>query len=133
MSSLSLRVQEPRAQRVTVTEDSVVVDLADGRTVSAPLAWYPRLLHGTLEERDNWRLIGSGEGVHWPDLDEDLSIDSLISGRPSGESQASLKRWLEGRGKASSGQAPGQKTLRKVSQQQRASSRHHPVRSSGER
>jgi hypothetical protein len=62
-----------------------------------PLAWYPRLLHGTLEERDNWRLIGSGEGVHWPDLDEDLSIDSLISGRPSGESQASLKRWLETR------------------------------------
>jgi len=97
MSSLSIRVQEPRAQRVTVTEDSVVVDLTDGRTVSAPLAWYPRLLHGTLEERDNWRLIGSGEGVHWPDLDEDLSIDSLISGRPSGESQASLKRWLEAR------------------------------------
>jgi hypothetical protein len=83
------------AQRVTVTEDSVVVDLRDGRTVSAPLAWYPRLLHGTPEERDNWRLIGSGEGVHWPDLDEDLSVDSLISGRPSGESQASLRRWLE--------------------------------------
>lgn len=84
-----------RAQRVTATEDSVVVDLRDGRTVSAPLAWYPRLLHGTPEERDNWRLIGSGEGIHWPDLDEDLSIDCLISGRPSGESQASLKRWLE--------------------------------------
>ena len=94
MSSLSLRVQEPRAQRVTLTEDSVVLDLTDGRTVSAPLAWYPRLLHGTAEERDNWRLVGGGEGVHWPDLDEDLSIDSLISGRPSGESQASLKRWL---------------------------------------
>ena len=124
MSSLSLRVQEPRAQRVTVTEDSVVVDLTDGRTVSVPLAWYPRLLHGTLEERDNWRLIGSGEGVHWPDLDEDLSIDSLISGRPSGESQASLKRWLEGR-KASAGQALGQKTVRKAGHPQRAASRHH--------
>jgi hypothetical protein len=97
MSTLSVSVQEPRAQRVTVTEDSVVVDLRDGRTVSAPLVWYPRLLHGTPEERDNWRLIGSGEGIHWPDLDEDLSIDSLISGRPSGESQASLKRWLETR------------------------------------
>jgi len=97
MSTLSVSVQEPRAQRVTVTEDSVVVDLRDGRTVSAPLAWYPRLLHGTLEERDNWRLIGSGEGVHWPDLDEDLSVDSLISGRPSAESQASLRRWLETR------------------------------------
>jgi hypothetical protein len=124
MSSLSIRVQEPRAQRVTVTEDSVVVDLTDGRTVSAPLAWYPRLLHGTLEERDNWRLIGSGEGVHWPDLDEDLSIDSLISGRPSRESQASLKRWLGGR-KASAGQALGQRTVRKASQPQRAASRHH--------
>jgi hypothetical protein len=105
MSSLSLRVQEPRAQQVTLTEDSVVVDLADGRTVSAPLAWYPRLLHGTVEERDNWRLIGSGEGVHWPDLDEDLSIESLVSGRPSGESQASLKRWLETR-------KPGKKRAR---------------------
>jgi hypothetical protein len=124
MSSLSIRVQEPRAQRVTVTEDSVVVDLTDGRTVSTPLAWYPRLLHGTLEERDNWRLIGSGEGVHWPDLDEDLSIDSLISGRPSRESQASLKRWLGGR-KASAGQALGQRTVRKASQPQRAASRHH--------
>ncbi len=97
MGTLSVSVQAPRAQGVTVTEDSVVVDLRDGRTVSAPLAWYPRLLHGTPEERDNWRLIGSGEGIHWPDLDEDLSIESLISGRPSGESQASLKRWLETR------------------------------------
>jgi len=124
MSSLSLRVQEPRAQRVTVTEDSVVVDLADGRTVSAPLAWYPRLLHGTLEERDNWRLIGSGEGVHWPDLDEDLSIDSLISGRPSGESQVSLKRWLEDR-KVRTGRASGEKAVRKPAHPQRAASRHH--------
>jgi hypothetical protein len=97
MSTLSVSVQEPRAQGVTVTDDSVVVDLKDGRTVSAPLAWYPRLLHGTPEERDNWRLIGSGEGIHWPDLDEDLSIESLISGRPSGESQSSLKHWLETR------------------------------------
>jgi len=97
MSTLSVSVQAPRAQGVTVTEDSVVVDLRDGRTISAPLAWYPRLLHGTPEERDNWRLIGSGEGIHWPDLDEDLSIESLVSGRPSGESQASLKLWLETR------------------------------------
>ena len=117
-------MQEPRAQCVTVTEDSVVVDLTDGRTVSAPLAWYPRLLRGTLEERDNWRLIGSGEGIHWPDLDEDLSIDSLISGRPSGESQASLKRWLEGR-KASAGRALGKRTVRKAAHPQHAASRHH--------
>ena len=99
MSILGIRVQEPKAQRVTLTEYSVVVDLMDGRTVSAPLTWYPRLLHGTAEERANWRLIGDGEGIHWPGLDEDLSIDSLISGRPSGESQESLKRWLELRSK----------------------------------
>ena len=97
MSSLSVRVQEPRAQRVVVTEDSVAADLTDGRTISAPLAWYPRLLHGTPEERENWRLIGSGEGIHWPDLDEDLSVDSLILGRPSGESPATFKRWLQTR------------------------------------
>jgi len=78
------------AQRVTLTNNSLIVQLNDGRTVSAPLSWYPRLLHGTPEERRNWRLIGSGEGIHWPDLDEDLSIESLISGRPSGESQESL-------------------------------------------
>jgi hypothetical protein len=97
MSSLGVRVQEPRVQRVVVTEDSVAVDLSDGRTISAPLAWYPRLLHGTPEERENWRLIGSGEGIHWPDLDEDLSVDSLILGRPSGESPATFKRWLQTR------------------------------------
>lgn len=90
-------MQVPRAQRVTLTKDSLVVDLMDGRTVSAPLTWYPRLLHGTPEERDNWRLIGGGEGIHWPDLDEDLSVESMVSGRASGESQESLKRWLEAR------------------------------------
>jgi hypothetical protein len=124
MSTLSVSVQAPTAQRVTLTEDSVVVDLTDGRTVSAPLAWYPRLLHGTPEERDNWRLIGRGEGIHWPDLDEDLSIDGLVSGRPSGESQASLKHWLAGR-KARAGQASGRKALRKAAHPQRAASRHH--------
>jgi len=97
MSSLSVKVLDPRALRVTVSEDTLVVDLTDGRSVSAPLAWYPRLLHGKPEERNNWRLIGSGEGIHWPDLDEDLSIESLILGRPSGESGLSFKRWLERR------------------------------------
>jgi hypothetical protein len=109
---------------VTVREDGVVVNLTDGRTVSAPLAWYSRTLDGTPKERDNWRLIGSGEGVHWPDLDEDLSIDSLISGRPSGGSQASLKRWLEGR-KVRAGRASGDKAVRKAAHPQRAASRHH--------
>lgn len=79
------------AQYVTVTEDALIIDLADGRTVSVPLAWYPRLLHGTSEERNNWRLIGKGEGIHWPDLDEDLSVENIVFGKPSGESQRSFK------------------------------------------
>jgi hypothetical protein len=87
----------PTAQHVSVTDDSLVVDLADGRTLLVPLAWYPRLLHGTPEERSHWRLIGRGEGIHWPDLDEDVSIEGLLAGIPSGESQRSFKRWLESR------------------------------------
>jgi hypothetical protein len=97
MGSLSLKLQPGKALRLAVTEDALTLDLSDGRTVSAPLAWYPRLLHGNAKERNNWRLIGDGEGVHWPDLDEDLSVESVILGRASGESQTSLKRWLESR------------------------------------
>lgn len=100
MSSSAIEVRPPRAQHVIVTEDSLTVDLVDGRTVSVPLAWYPRLSHGTSSERDNWRLIGQGEGVHWPDLDEDISIEDLLAGRASGESQSSLKRWLAERNSA---------------------------------
>jgi hypothetical protein len=77
-----------------VLEDTLEVDLVDGRTVSGPLAWYPRLFHGRPEEQGNWRLVGRGEGIHWPDLDEDISVEHLLLGVPSQESQASLKRWL---------------------------------------
>jgi hypothetical protein len=87
----------PVASAVVVTEDTLSVDLLDGRTISVPLAWYPRLLHGTVEERKNWQFIGKGYGIHWEDLDEDVSIEGLILGKPSGESQASFKRWLESR------------------------------------
>ena len=97
MITLVTEVREARAQRVAVTDDALVIDLLDGRTISAPLAWYPRLLHGTSSERNNWRLIGNGEGIHWPDLDEDISVENILSGRPSGESQSSFKRWLTGR------------------------------------
>ncbi len=97
MKSLAVEIRTIAAQRVTVTEDALSVDLTDGRTVSVPLAWYPRLLHGTPKERNKWRLIGEGEGIHWPDLDEDISVESLVLGRPSGESQRSLKEWLEQR------------------------------------
>ena len=88
------------AQRVTVSDDTLTVDLADGRTVSVPLAWYPRLSHGSVPERENWRLIGRGEGIHWPDLDEDISVESLLAGRASGESQSSLEQWLRSRKQA---------------------------------
>ena len=97
MSSLSLKMQAVNALRATITEDSLAVDLSDGRTVSVPLVWYPRLLQGSPRERNNWRLIADGQGIHWPDLDEDLSVESIVMGRASGESQASLKRWLDTR------------------------------------
>ena len=99
MSTLLTEIQVAKAQNVTVTEDSLTVDLTDGRTISAPLAWYPRLVHGAPQERNNWRLIGDGEGIHWPDLDEDLSVEGLLLGRPSSESQRSFQRWLDERAK----------------------------------
>jgi hypothetical protein len=84
---------------VRINEDELTVDLVDGRTISVPLGWYPRLCHGKPAERNHWRLIGRGEGIHWPDLDEDISVANLLAGQPSGESQRSFQRWLEGRGK----------------------------------
>ena len=97
MSTSQSELRAALAQGVTVTEDALVVDLVDGRTVSVPLLWYPRLAHGSPVERANWRLIGRGEGVHWPDLDEDISVGGLLAGRPSGETQSSLRKWLESR------------------------------------
>jgi len=105
MNTPSNDLQAAKASNVTVTDDTLTVDLADGRTLSVPLAWYPRLLHGTPEERRNWRLIGGGVGIHWPDLDEDISIDGLLLGRRSGESQNSLQRWLQSRAKSDKSRA----------------------------
>jgi hypothetical protein len=99
MTTLAIELHMASAQNVNVTDEALTVDLSDGRTVSVPLAWFPRLLHGTKEERNKWRLIGDGEGIHWPDLDEDISVENLILGKPSGESQKSFKKWLEKRGK----------------------------------
>ncbi len=93
---------EARAQNVTITEDSLAVDLVDGRTTIVPLMWYPRLWHGTPEERNHLEILGDGSIVHWEDLDEDLSISGLLAGHKSVESQQSLKKWLaerEARGK----------------------------------
>lgn len=88
-----------QAQTVMVTDDTLTMDLSDGRTVSVPLTWFPRLLHGTSAERNNWRFIGDGEGMHWMDLDDDISVENLILGQPSGESQKSLQKWLKAREK----------------------------------
>ena len=94
MTTLAIEFRMVSAQSVNVTDEALIVDLSDGRTVSVPLAWFPRLLHGTQKERNKWRLIGGGEGIHWPDLDEDISVENLILGKPSGESQKSFKKWL---------------------------------------
>ncbi len=85
------------AETVAFTEDALVVRLADGRVLAIPLAWFPRLFQATPAERNHWRWIGRGIGIHWPDLDEDIAIEDLILGRPSGESQESLRRWLAAR------------------------------------
>lgn len=98
MTTLILDSSALKATAVEVTDDSVIVELADGRSISVPLAWYPRLFHGTVAEREHFRLIAGGEGIHWPDLDEDVSIEGIVAGRPSGESPGSLQRWLESRG-----------------------------------
>jgi len=97
MSTLGTELKEALALGLTVNDDALVVDLVDGRTITAPLTWFPRLAHGTPAERLNWRLIGGGRGIHWPDLDEDISVESLLAGRRSGETQESLRRWLESR------------------------------------
>jgi hypothetical protein len=97
MSISGIEFREAVAPGVTAGEEALSVDLADGRTITAPLAWFPRLAHGTAAERANWRLIGCGAGIHWPDLDEDISVESLLAGRRSGETQESLRRWLKAR------------------------------------
>ena len=94
MSISAVEIAVPAVERVVVTDDSLSVELSDGRAISVPLAWFPRLVHATKEERNNWRLIGRGQGIHWEKIDEDISVENLLAGRPSGESQASLKKWL---------------------------------------
>ncbi|MBW1700356.1 MAG: DUF2442 domain-containing protein [Deltaproteobacteria bacterium] len=86
----AVEITVPYALDVSVSDDTLSVELSDGRTISVPLEWYPRLVHGSPAERNNWRLIGRGEGIHWPDLDEDISVEGLLAGKPSGESQERL-------------------------------------------
>lgn len=99
MSILTIDIKDTRVESITISEDTIKANLSDSRTIAVPLAWYPRLFHGSDVERNNWRLTGKGEGIHWPDLDEDISVENLIAGNPSRESQRSFKKWLESRGK----------------------------------
>lgn len=97
MHTSTIEIEVPAAENLTVTEDTLSVDLSDGRTISVPLAWYPRLTCASQAEQNNWRLIGKGYAIHWEDLDEDISVEGLLAGKPSGESQASFKKWLASR------------------------------------
>ncbi|MCI4626302.1 MAG: DUF2442 domain-containing protein [Candidatus Magnetoovum sp. WYHC-5] len=87
----------PKAENVTVSEDTLSVDLSDGRTILVPLGWFPRLLYASPAERNNWRFIGMGHGIHWEDIDEDISVEGLLLGKPSAESQSSFDKWLKQR------------------------------------
>jgi hypothetical protein len=98
MSTSASEIVRPRALDVAVTEETLVVTLHDGRVISVPLSWYPRLEHGSPAERQSWELIGAGLGIHWPEVDEDISVEALLAGKRSSESDASLRRWLSGRG-----------------------------------
>ena len=97
MSTPAIEIAVPAAETVAVTEDTLTVKLSDGRSLSVPLAWFPRLVHATAAERRSWRLIGRGHGIHWSKLDEDISVEGLLAGKHSGESQASFKKWLANR------------------------------------
>ncbi|MFV1980116.1 MAG: DUF2442 domain-containing protein [Rhodothermia bacterium] len=97
MSTLAIELEIPDAIDVNVSEDTLRVEFSGGRTISVPLDWYPRLTHATEKERSNWRIIGRGQGIHWEDIDEDISVEGLLAGNPSGESQSSFKKWLESR------------------------------------
>ena len=97
MSSSVTEVREPRARSLDIRGDTLVVDFVDGRTMTIPILWYPRLWYGTAEERGHFELLDEGRYIHWPDLDEDLSVDGLVAGRRSGENAESLRRWLASR------------------------------------
>lgn len=85
---------EPLAAQVSVTDEKLIVDLIDGRSLSVPLFWYPRLLHASQQERQNWQLLGDGYAIEWVNLDEQIGVEGLLAGRQSGESRHSFERWL---------------------------------------
>ena len=100
-------VSEARAQAVRVSDDALTVDLVDGRTIIVPLMWYPRLWHATRDERSRFEVFGDGVYIHWPGVDEDLTVTGLLQGRRSGEGTKSLKAWHEARRRKSGESASG--------------------------
>ena len=116
MTTSSLATETAMAKSARVTARTLIVDLQDGRTVSVPLHWYPRLAHGSPSERQRWELIGPGVGIHWPGLDEDISVDGLLQGRPSGESDESFTRWLNSRRRPANRRLQPTKARRKVAE-----------------
>ena len=90
-------ISRPAAISISFEDSHLVVELRDGRTISVPVSWFPRLEHSSRDERSRWEILGSGSGIRWPDIDEDISIDALLAGKRSNESQSSLKKWLDGR------------------------------------
>lgn len=95
--SVVVTLNLPRAVNVSVTDDTLSVDLEDGRTVSVPIGWYPRLAHGAPAERANVQIAGAGLDLHWPDLDEDIGVEGILLGKQSNESSQSFERWLQAR------------------------------------
>ncbi len=92
--SVAVTIALPRVTSVQITDDTITADLEDGRTISVPIGWYPRLTYGTPAERAKWQIAGAGYGIHWPELDEDIGVEGLLLGKRSTESPASFERWL---------------------------------------
>jgi len=101
--------QVPTIENVKVTGNTIRTELSDGRTILVPIAWFPRIAHGTQKERNNWRLVGKGFGIHWEDLDEDISVENLLLGKTSGESQPSFQKWMESRRTRPTNHSSGQR------------------------
>ena len=120
--STSAATEAPVATDVKVTNDALVVGLRDGRVVSVPLTWYPRLASATPSERRRWESVGPGIGIHWPALDEDVSVEALLSGQGSNESVRSLRRWRAARAR------PANKASQPASRAQQSARTKRPLR-----
>lgn len=88
-------VNSPVVVHLEVTGEALNVSLSDGRFVSVPISWYPRLSHALPKHREVWELVGGGHGIHWPELDEDISVENILFGQPSGEGAQSFARWKQ--------------------------------------